>query len=206
MRKLLAALALVAALTLPLAAQLQVVYSRSGASVTPDPTFSPVSPYSGAATSVTISEAPPDIGPAATINYCTDAVNTCTPSTPYTSPIAVSSTGYIRAQATLLGVPPSNVVSWQGTIATGGAAYNRGYTNSAASHAVTGTIAVTTGDLIWLQSKTGFDGGAGQTLSVSTTSGPSCTWNSVFSSPITLVPRSLRQRSIASRLVPARLI
>lgn len=164
-------------------AQIQVTYSRSGASVTPDPTFSPVSPYSGSATSVTISDAAPSAGPAATILYCTDTINSCTPSTAYTGAISVSSTEYIRAQAQYLGVPASNVVSWQGTIATGNPTFNAGYTNNSSSNAVTGTIATTAGDLIWLQSKTT---PSGQTLTISNTSGPACTWNPVLSSPVSM--------------------
>jgi lysophospholipase L1-like esterase len=87
--------------------------SLFGMSVTlPAPTFSPISPYNGAATSVAIS----DSQSAATILYCQDTDNTCTPSTAYTSAISVSATGYIRAQATMSGWTSSSVASWAGTI------------------------------------------------------------------------------------------
>jgi lysophospholipase L1-like esterase len=87
--------------------------SLLGTTVTlPAPTFSPVSPYSGAAASVAIS----DSQSVATILYCQDTDNTCTPSTAYTSAISVSATGYIRAQATMSGWTSSSVASWAGTI------------------------------------------------------------------------------------------
>ena len=91
--------------------------------MTPDPTFSPASPYTGGATTVTISEPAPTAGPAATVLYCTDTNNTCTPSTTYAGSVAFSSTGYIRTQATLLGVPSSNIVSWSGTLGSTGASH-----------------------------------------------------------------------------------
>lgn len=92
-------------------AQIQVVYTRSGASTVANPTFSPASPFTGGATSVTIS----DTTNMSVINYCTDTINTCTPSTQYTLPLSFSSTEYIRAQAYVIGGPSSSVVSWQGT-------------------------------------------------------------------------------------------
>ena len=75
------------------------------------PTFSPTSPYTGSATTVTISDA---TGGAAIV-YCQDTTNTCTPATSGSS-VSFSSTGYIRAQATAGGYNPSAIASWQGTI------------------------------------------------------------------------------------------
>jgi hypothetical protein len=92
-------------------------YSTNGAGggTLSEPTFSPASPYSGPATTVTVS------GPAgATILYCTDTSNSCNPSTTYSAAIAVSSSGYIRAQATESGYSSSSIVSWQGTISLSG--------------------------------------------------------------------------------------
>lgn len=77
------------------------------------PVFSPVSPYSGAATTVTLSSTTP----ASTITYCQDTINTCTPATTGTS-VSFSSTGYIRAFATASGYAQSSTSSWQGTVAT----------------------------------------------------------------------------------------
>ena len=74
------------------------------------PTFSPASPYSGVATTVIISDATSG----ATIYYCQDTTNTCTPSTVGSS-VPFSSTGYIRAQAALSGYVPSAIASWSGT-------------------------------------------------------------------------------------------
>lgn len=78
------------------------------------PTFSPTSPYTGPSTSVTIS----DSTGSSTIKYCTDSNNTCDPSggTTYSTPVSVSSTGYLRAYATAAGLDPSAVASWHGTI------------------------------------------------------------------------------------------
>jgi hypothetical protein len=77
------------------------------------PTFSITSPYSGAATTVTLSDATSG----ATIYYCQDTTNTCSPTTAGTS-LSVSATGYIRASATASGYSSSAVASWQGTITT----------------------------------------------------------------------------------------
>jgi hypothetical protein len=87
-------------------------YKSGGSSGTlSGPTFSPYTPYSGAATTVTIS------GPSgAAILYCTDNTNSCTPSTAYSAPISVTFSSYIRAQATEGGYTSSSVTSWQGTI------------------------------------------------------------------------------------------
>ena len=89
--------------------------SGSGGGTLATPTFSPASPYSGPATGVTIS------GPSgATILYCTDTTNSCTPSTTYSGAIDVSSSGYIRAQATESEYTSSSIASWQGTISASG--------------------------------------------------------------------------------------
>lgn len=81
------------------------------------PTFSPTSPYLGLGTTVTIS----DRTSGATILYCTDMTNTCTPATTYTTGIvfnASSNFKYIRAQGTKSGSTSSGVASWTGTIGT----------------------------------------------------------------------------------------
>ena len=74
------------------------------------PTFSPASPYTGGATTVTIS----DSTSGAAIFYCQDTTNTCTPTTAGSS-VSFSSTGYIRAQATESGFTSSAIASWSGT-------------------------------------------------------------------------------------------
>jgi hypothetical protein len=80
------------------------------------PTFSPTSPYLGLGTTVTIS----DTTSGATIKYCTDTNNTCTPATTYSTGIVFDGTTfkYIRAQGILAGDTSSSVVSWNGTIGT----------------------------------------------------------------------------------------
>jgi len=83
----------------------------SGGGTLSAPTFSPASPYSGPATTVTISGST-----GATILYCVDTSNSCTPSTTYSGAIGVSSSGYIRAKATESGYTSSSIVSWRGTI------------------------------------------------------------------------------------------
>jgi len=74
------------------------------------PTFSPASPYTGGATTVTIS----DSTSGAAIFYCQDTTNTCTPTIAGSS-VSFSSTGYIRAQATESGYTSSAIASWSGT-------------------------------------------------------------------------------------------
>jgi hypothetical protein len=80
------------------------------------PTFSPTSPYLGLGTTVTIS----DTTSGATIKYCTDTTNTCTPATAYAAGIVFdgSTFKYIRAQGILAGSTSSTVASWNGTIGT----------------------------------------------------------------------------------------
>lgn len=75
------------------------------------PTFTPTSPYSGGATTVTIS----DSTPGASTTYCQDTNNTCTPATSG-STASFSATGYIRAFATASGYSQSSTASWQGTL------------------------------------------------------------------------------------------
>jgi glucuronoarabinoxylan endo-1,4-beta-xylanase len=79
------------------------------------PTFTPSSPYSGVATTVTLASSTPG----ATFSYCQDTVNTCTPSTTG-STVSFTVTGYIRAFANASGYAQSSTSSWQGTIAGGG--------------------------------------------------------------------------------------
>jgi hypothetical protein len=102
------------------------------------PTFSITSPYSGAATTVTLS----DSTSGATIDYCQDTTNTCTPTTVGTS-VSVTSTGYIRAYAVASGHSASMVVSWQGTIASGPQFMTGSFQDSGAGHNSTQTLAVT---------------------------------------------------------------
>ena len=78
------------------------------------PVFSVPSPYSGPATTVAIA----DYTSGASIYYCQDVTNTCTPSRLYTNPVQYSSTGYIRAQGVLQGDTSSAIATWQGTSAT----------------------------------------------------------------------------------------
>ena len=59
-------------------------------------------------TSVTIS----DSTSGASIVYCTDTTDTCTPATAYTSPISISTSGtYLRSQAIKTGMAPSTIKS-----------------------------------------------------------------------------------------------
>lgn len=77
------------------------------------PTFSPTSPYTGVATTVTLSSTTPS----PTISYCQDTINTCTPSTVGSS-VSFTTTGYIRAFTNAAGYAQSPTVSWQGTLAS----------------------------------------------------------------------------------------
>lgn len=81
------------------------------------PTFSPVAGTYSVAQTVTIGSATGG----ASIVYCQDTVNTCTPGTSYSTPVSVSATGYLRAQATASGYTASSV---------GSAAYTFGSTQS----------------------------------------------------------------------------
>jgi hypothetical protein len=72
-----------------------------------NPTFSPAAGSYGTTQSVTISDATTS----AVIVYCQDTINTCTPVTSYTVAVSVSTTGYLRAQATESGFTTSGVAS-----------------------------------------------------------------------------------------------
>ena len=110
MKKLL--LCLLSLMSLPIHAQSPIFFQTSFIGLTAAaPTFSPTSPYTGGATTVTIS----DSTPGASILYCVDTTNTCTPATTYTAGLSFSSTEYIRASATASGYNPSPVASWSGT-------------------------------------------------------------------------------------------
>lgn len=87
-------------------------YTASLGTVAP-PTFS-----SGSASPITLSDTNSGLS-GFSMTYCTDSVNTCTPSTSYTAPVAVLGTGYIRAKATATGYAASAIGSTAYTIATG---------------------------------------------------------------------------------------
>jgi len=94
-------------------ASLPVCWQGTISSVVSTPTFSPASPYSGSSsTTLTIADATSG----ATILYCTDTTNACTPATTYASPLTISSSGYVRSQAVLSGYTSSSVASWKATI------------------------------------------------------------------------------------------
>jgi hypothetical protein len=80
-------------------------------------------------TGVTLSDATSG----AAITYCTDTTNTCTPGTSYSSSLTVSSTEYLRAQATATGYNNSAVASYYYVIApadqTGSYAFSDNFQN-----------------------------------------------------------------------------
>lgn len=78
------------------------------------PTFSPVAGSYPSSQNVTISTATTN----ASLLYCFDTTNTCTPGTPYSGPVAVSSSGFLRAQGTLAGFTNSSIASAPYTIGT----------------------------------------------------------------------------------------
>jgi len=79
----------------------------------PMPTFSPISPYSGAATMVAIS----DSEESPTITYCTSNSGTCAPSIAYTTSISFGLSGptNICASANASGYWQSATACWAGT-------------------------------------------------------------------------------------------
>ncbi len=77
------------------------------------PTFSLPTNYSGAVTTVRIS----DTASGAAILYCQDTSNTCSPTLNYVGGVNFAASGFIRAQAVLSGYAPSAIASWQGTLA-----------------------------------------------------------------------------------------
>ena len=92
----------------------QSAYSTAPIPTVSSPTFSPVSPYSGGATTVTITQgSTPATGQ--TIYYCV-STTPCTPSTVYTTGIAFTSTENIFAYASASGYQNSATVEWKGTI------------------------------------------------------------------------------------------
>ena len=84
-----------------------------GTPQTSNPTFNPVSPYTGLSTTVTISSATPG----SSITYCTSNTGSCTPNTSYGSGINFSSSGptNICAYANAAGYSQSGTVCWTGT-------------------------------------------------------------------------------------------
>lgn len=112
MKRLISLLAFLCAVPVLAPAQNPIFFQSAFTSQTAaTPTFTPTSPYSGGSTTVTISDATGG----ATIFYCTDTTNTCTPTTTYTTGLSFTSTEYIRAYATASGYNPSAVASWSGT-------------------------------------------------------------------------------------------
>src|SRR5256885_7811155 len=73
------------------------------------PTFSPAGGFYSSSQNVTVSMTTSG----ASILYCFDTTNACTPGTSYAGPVAVSSSGFLRAQATLPGFANSSISSAQ---------------------------------------------------------------------------------------------
>src|SRR5256885_9812912 len=73
------------------------------------PTFSPAGGSYSSSQNVTVSMTTSG----ASILYCFDTTNACTPGTSYAGPVAVSSSGFLRAQATLPGFANSSISSAQ---------------------------------------------------------------------------------------------
>jgi hypothetical protein len=71
------------------------------------PTFSPIAGSYSLSQNVTISTTTSG----ASLVYCFDVTNTCTPGTAYTGQVSVSSSGFLRAQATFPGFANSSVSS-----------------------------------------------------------------------------------------------
>ena len=101
------------------------------------PTFSPVAGSYSSTQTVTISTTTPG----AYLLYCQDTINTCTPATLYSSPVSVSSTGYLRAIACEAGALCSAVGSAAYTIASG--ITYIGTTTCTTQTGTTGTISYT---------------------------------------------------------------
>jgi hypothetical protein len=100
------------------AAQNSSIVQTAFATATVDaPTITPLSPYTGGSTSVTIT---PSTSPATgqTLIYCTDNLDTCAPSIVYAGPITFNGSStytYVRAQGTAAGFNNSPITTWQGT-------------------------------------------------------------------------------------------
>lgn len=101
------------------------------------PTFSPAAGTYSSTQTVTISTTTPG----AYLLYCQDTINTCTPATLYSSPVSVSSTGYLRAIACEAGALCSAVGSAAYTIASG--ITYIGTTTCTTQTGTTGTISYT---------------------------------------------------------------
>ena len=84
------------------------------------PTFSPAAGTYSSTQTVTISTTTPG----AYLLYCQDTINTCTPTTLYSAPVSVSSTGYLRAIACEAGALCSAVGSAAYTISSLGLVFN----------------------------------------------------------------------------------
>jgi Legume lectin domain/Chitobiase/beta-hexosaminidase C-terminal domain len=111
--------------------------STGGQTTAATPTFSPNGGTFSASTPVTIS----DTTTGATISYCFDTTNTCTPSTSGSS-YTVTSTGYLRAQATASGYAASPVASATFTITSGSTIINYASGFSATGLALNGSAAL----------------------------------------------------------------
>jgi hypothetical protein len=80
------------------------------------PTFSLAAGTYSASQTVTIL----DTTAAVSISYCQDLTNSCTPSTPYMSALSITTTGFLRAQATASGIGASAVASASYVIGSSG--------------------------------------------------------------------------------------
>jgi hypothetical protein len=78
------------------------------------PQFSPDGGMYVGATSVTVTDATSG----ATLKYCLDSSNACSPTTSYTAPVSVSDGNYLRAQGTKSGAADSSIKSALYTIIT----------------------------------------------------------------------------------------
>lgn len=105
------------------------------------PTFSPTSPYSGGATTVTIS----DSTTGNTITYCQNT-SSCTPATTYTTGISFTASGQICAFATAPGFTQSSTVCWVGTFSSSPVTFNNVNTIAqVTSSSYSGSMSVTAG-------------------------------------------------------------
>ena len=73
------------------------------------PTFSPPAGSYSSSESIMVSTATSG----ASLEYCLDTTNTCTPGTAYSGPVTVASSEYLRAEGTLSGFTSSNIGSAQ---------------------------------------------------------------------------------------------
>jgi hypothetical protein len=89
-----------------------IVVKHKMAPTVATPTFS-----SGSSSPITISDTGSGLS-GFVMSYCTDGTNTCSPGTSYSTPVAVSGSGYIRAGAAATGYSASAVASEAYTIAS----------------------------------------------------------------------------------------